>query len=235
MAAQNQKRGKEAASARLGAGPASASFEAGTIGLELSVPSSVYTPSDDTEMLAQAALENVPVRSSVLEIGTGSGAVILSLAKSGKKFSKMVAVDVEKDAVETAKSNAKKNKIDFVQFVQSDLFDSLPANSKFDFILFNPPYLPTAEIDKVAGSLNSALDGGPDGLRVVRRFLAEAGGHLRPNGHVLLIISSLQPKEKLEALVLRHGFSSRSLSSKSFFFEKLEVWLLQSTLSTRPL
>ncbi len=202
-------------------------FEFGAVSLDLSIPSSVYLPSDDTEMLALAALEQVPAGSSVLEIGTGSGVVILSLAKNKKKFSKLAAVDIEPSAVETAKKNAKENKIDFVQFVQSNLFDSLPANSKFDFILFNPPYLPTADLDKVKGSLNSALDGGTDGLDVVRRFLAEAGEHLTQGGKILIVVSSLQPKDKLEKILAEHRFLHRSLSSKSFFFEKLEVWMLE--------
>ena len=203
-----------------------ARFEFGAVPLELSIPSSVYLPSDDTEMLAQAAVENVPAGSSVLEIGTGSGAVILSLAKSGKKFGELMTVDIEPSAIEAAKNNAKTNKIDSAGFCVSDLFDSLPARSRFDFILFNPPYLPTSKMDKVKGSLNSALDGGPDGLRVVRRFLAEAGSHLVPGGKILLIVSSLQPKEKLEALLQKHHFAYHSLSSKSFFFERLEVWML---------
>ncbi|MCL6088925.1 MAG: methyltransferase [Candidatus Marsarchaeota archaeon] len=201
-------------------------FEAGAIGLELSIPSSVYSPSDDTELLAESAIEKAQPGSSILEIGTGSGAVILSLAKSGKRFKELVAVDSEPAAVEAAKTNAKKNKIESVRFLQSDLFAALPARSLFDLILFNPPYLPTAKLDKVKGSLNSALDGGPDGLKVVRRFLVKAGRHLAPNGKILLVISSLQPKDKLEALLSRHGFSHHPLSSKSFFFERLEVWEL---------
>ncbi len=203
-------------------------FEVGALALELADSDSVYAPSDDTELLAQAALSKARPNSSILEIGTGSGAVILSLAKSGKKFKELVAVDSEQAAIEAAKTNAKNNKIESVSFLQSDLFDSLPAHSKFDFILFNPPYLPTAKLDKVKGSLNSALDGGPDGLKVVRRFLAEAGRHLATNGKILLIISSLQPKDKLEALMQKHHFAHHSLSSKSFFFERLEVWELSA-------
>lgn len=204
-----------------------ARFEFGAVPLDLSIPSSVYAPSDDTEMLALAALERVPARAAVLEIGTGSGAVILSLAKSGKKFSKLAAVDIEKDAVETAKNNAAANSISSVKFVQSDLFESLPSASRFDFILFNPPYLPTADLDKVKGSLNSALDGGQDGLKTVRRFFAGADQHLSPGGKILMVVSSLQPKDKLEALLQKHHFARRSLSSKSFFFERLEVWELE--------
>ena len=70
--------------------------------------------------------------------------------------------------------------------------------------------------------------GGPDGLRVVRRFLAEAAGHLKAEGRILLVISSLQPKDKLEALLKKHHFTHHSLASKNFFFEKLEVWELSS-------
>ena len=196
--------------------------------LELSIPSSVYSPSDDTGMLAQDALETVLPNSSVLEIGTGSGAVILSLAATKNKFTKLIAVDIEPAAVEAAKKNAAANKISSVKFVISNLFDSLPTNSKFDFILFNPPYLPTADLDKVKGSLNSALSGGPDGLKTVRKFLADAGQHLSSGGKILMIVSSLQPKDKLEELLQKHHFTYRSLSSKSFFFEKLEVWELSS-------
>lgn len=206
-----------------------ARFEFGAVLLDLSIPSSVYEPSDDTESMALAALEQVPAGSSVLEIGTGSGAVILSLAKSGKTFGKLIAVDIEPSAIEAAKKNAKANGMSSVHFLQSDLFSGLSANDKFDWILFNPPYLPTSKMDKVKGSLNSALSGGPDGLRVVRRFLAEAGPHLAPSGKILLIISSLQQKEKLEALLQKHHFTYHSLSSKSFFFEKLEVWMLNKS------
>lgn len=210
------------------AGPP-ARFEFGAVQLNLSIPSSVYAPSDDTESMALAALEQVPAGVAVLEIGTGSGAVILSLAKTGKKFKELTAVDIEPSVIETAKKNAAGNGVSSVRFLQSDLFSGLSTSDKFDWVLFNPPYLPTSKMDKVKGSLNSALDGGPDGLRVVRRFLAEAGLHLAPGGKILMVVSSLQPKGKLGVLLQKHHFACRSLSSKSFFFEKLEVWELSQT------
>jgi release factor glutamine methyltransferase len=202
-------------------------FDIGAIRLELADSPLVYAPSDDTELLASAALAAAVSGSSILEIGTGSGAVILSLAKSGQMFKALVAVDISKEAVETAKANAKKNGVPSaaVRFLQSDLFASLPS-SRFDLILFNPPYLPTAHSDKVKGSLNLALDGGRDGLKTVRRFLAEAGHFLAPDGRILLVVSSLQPQDKLEALLLQHHFAYNSLSSQSFFFERLQIWEL---------
>ena len=203
-------------------------FEAGRVALELADFLSVYAPSDDTEMLAEAALAQASSGSSILEIGTGSGAVILSLAKSGKKFSSLVAVDISPEAIKASRTNAKKNSISSgaVRFLQSDLFSALPSSSRFDLILFNPPYLPTQNTDKVRGSLNLALDGGRDGLKTVRPFLAKAGRFLAPRGRILMVVSSLQPIGKLEALLTRHKFVYRSLASQSFFFEKLEIWEL---------
>ncbi|VVC01930.1 putative S-adenosylmethionine-dependent methyltransferase [uncultured archaeon] len=204
-------------------------FEVGGVALELVDSSSDYAPSDDTQMLPETALTNAHDGYSVLEIGTGSGAVILTLAKSSVKFTSLVAVDINADAVKTARANAKANKIESVKFFQSDLFASLPASSHFNLILFNPPYLPTANADKVAGSLNAAFDGGRDGLKVVRRFLARVGKHLAPSGHILLVVSSLQPKDKLEKLLVQHHFSYCMLSSQSFFFENLQVWELSAS------
>ncbi len=207
-------------------------FVSGSVSLELIVPTCVYISSDDTELLAAAALQQAKAGQSFLEIGTGSGAVILALAKSGKDFSQMAAVDISKEAVRAAKENAKDNGISCVRFLLSDLFDALPASSKYDLLLFNPPYLPTSKQDKVKGLLNAALDGGPDGLKIVRKFLAQAGAHLAPQGKILLVVSSLQPKDKLKVLMEKYHFSHLCLESKSFFFEKLEVWELRAISST---
>ncbi len=206
-----------------------ARFEVAGVSLELEVPPSVYQPSDDTRLLVRAALEKIKGHAGraaqVLEIGTGSGAVSLCLAKTRGKECQIVACDISPDAIETAKSNAVKNKLE-VKMVRSDLFFSLPASARYDWIIFNPPYLPTAKLDKVRGALNVALDGGADGLAVVKTFVEEAGAHLAPGGHVLLVVSSLQPQQKLQTLLRRHGFTGQILSEESFFFEKLQVWIV---------
>ena len=127
--------------------------------------------------------------------------------------------------MQTAKANAVKNKLN-VRIVLSDLFSSLPASAKYDWIVFNPPYLPTAKLDKVSGPLNVALDGGADGLAVVKTFLEEAGAHLAADGRILLVVSSLQPRQKLQAMLRRNGLTGQIVAEESFFFEKLQVWLL---------
>lgn len=183
-------------------------------------------------MLAEASMARCS--GGVLELGCGSGAVSIALAKEKKESRKLeiLACDISKDAVEAAEKNAEKNKTkNKPQFAISDLFAAIPSSKKFDWILFNPPYLPTERADKVKGKLNAALDGGPDGLSVVRKFLMRAGGHLKPDGHILLVVSSLQPKDELDGLLARQGFGHRMASEKSFFFEKLQVWEICKTNS----
>lgn len=217
-------------------------FEVDGIRLSLLVPSSVYLPSDDTRMLTKAALTHIKPGVGkgalrVLEVGCGSGAVSLALAKARGEKCQIVASDISTDAIQTAKANAKKNGLvagqtdrpsapAAIRFVLSDLFSALPASAKFDWILFNPPYLPTAKLDKVSGPLNVALDGGADGLAVVKTFLEEVGGHLAADGRILLIVSSLQPQQKLQTMLRRNGITGLILAEESFFFEKLQVWML---------
>ncbi len=201
------------------------SFECRGHALCLCVPNSVYPPSDDSQLLAQAALD--ACSGDVLEMGCGSGAVSLLLALGGK-CAKIVALDLNPEAVSCAKANAKKNKIGGkkINFVVSDLFSSFPPSSRFDFILFNPPYMPTEGKETLSGHINHAFDGGKDGLDTVARFLAQAKNHLAPGGKILLVISSLQPKEKLDKLLARNGFHAEVLAEKRFFFEKLQVLAL---------
>ncbi len=206
-------------------------FEVGNISLQLDIPAGVYAPSDDTQMLAEAALrEIVPLAMGrpihVLEIGCGSGAVSLALAKAGKCKS-IMACDISEEAVKAAKRNAAKNKIKAkIEFVVSNLFSAIPTSKKFDFILFNPPYLPTAATDKVKGKLNAALDGGKDGLKTVQPFLERAGAHMNKGGRILLVVSSLQPKERLVEIIESHRLAHKILAEQSFFFEKLQIWMV---------
>lgn len=203
-------------------------FEFRSVRLELDIPPSVYEPSDDTRMLSEATMARCT--GEVLELGCGSGAVSIALAKQKNKNQKLeiLACDISPEAIAAAKKNAAKNKIkNKIRFVASDLFSAVPASKKFDWILFNPPYLPTAKAEKVKGALNAALDGGPDGLRVVRKFLAQAKKHLQPKGRILLVVSSLQPQDKLLALLAAQGFAYRIVAQEHFFFEKLQVWEME--------
>ncbi|MEM3567532.1 MAG: methyltransferase, partial [Thermoplasmata archaeon] len=170
----------------------------------------VYPPSEDTFLL----LDVVDVREGqkVLELGTGSGYIAVHCALCGAE---VTATDVSEQAIRNAIQNATANNVR-INFAVSDLFEKIEG--KFDVIIFNPPYLPTAEHDKVAGNFNFALDGGLDGSAVIRRFLADAWKFLTEQGIIYLLYSShnLNDINQFEEI-----YSWRVLKSARFFFEEL--------------
>ncbi|MFH1095274.1 MAG: HemK2/MTQ2 family protein methyltransferase [Candidatus Micrarchaeota archaeon] len=198
------------------------SFESRGHSLLLRVPSSVYAPSDDSALLASVALD--ACFGDVLEVGCGSGVVGILLALEGKCDS-LTLLDINPQAVACAKENARKNKIGAkIKFICSDLFVRLPASSHFDFILFNPPYLPTMQDEKLPGRINRAFDGGKDGLEAVAGFLARVKKHLAPGGKILLVASSLQPKEKLDKLIEKTDFAPARWPRSVFSSSGCKCW-----------
>lgn len=163
--------------------------------LDLAVRESVLIPRPETETLVETALALLPADPAaaprrVLDLGTGSGAIILALAaeRPGHLY---VASDRSPDAVRQAKENAGPSGVDFFC---GDWFHPLrPAAAPFDLILSNPPYIPTKDIDGLQVEVRAyeprlALDGGRDGLSSLRRLIREAPERLRAGGHLLLEI-----------------------------------------------
>ncbi|MFH1199501.1 MAG: HemK2/MTQ2 family protein methyltransferase, partial [Candidatus Micrarchaeota archaeon] len=97
------------------------------------------------------------------------------------------------------------------------------GTEQFDTIAFNPPYLPTSPSERVAGSLNSALDGGRTGRNVTNRFLRAFSSHLKPRGTLLLVDSSLADYHKSVRFLQSRGFSVNAAGSQRFFFEEIVV------------
>lgn len=157
-------------------------------GYDLEVDNNVLIPRIDTEVLVErviADIKKLDHQVSVLDIGTGSGAIAIVVQK--ETGAKVIAVDVSKNALEIAKNNAKQNNAD-VTFVESDLFETIP-DLRVDFIVSNPPYIETETVkglDKevVENEPILALDGGEDGLDFYRRIVAEAKHHLNSNGRI---------------------------------------------------
>jgi release factor glutamine methyltransferase len=110
--------------------------------------------------------------------------------------------------------------------MESNLFGAVKKTEKFDLILFNPPYLPTTNSERVSGPLNAAFDGGRGGRKVLDEFLKEFDKHLKPNGTLLLIQSSLNNLEKTKRELAKKKFKVEILETQPFFFEKL--YLLQA-------
>ena len=144
-------------------------------------------PRGDTEVLVEEALKCLRDGASALDICTGSGAIAIVLAlKSGAA---VTASDVSDDALALAAENILKTGAQ-VALVKSDLFESVEGT--FDLITANPPYIPSAEIEKldefVKREPRLALDGGEDGLDYYRRIAAEAPAHLKAGGVLLMEI-----------------------------------------------
>jgi release factor glutamine methyltransferase len=170
----------------------------------------VYDPGEDSFLLVDAALGEVRPGEKVLEVGTGSGIVSLFL----KDIADVTATDISPLACENARRNG-------VRVVRTDLFRGIC--SRFDLVIFNPPYLPTAEDERLPEWLNRAFDGGPTGREVIARFLEEAGSILPPCGRVLTVFSSLAGIDEVEEMYRNHGFSVETVSEEKVAFEKLVV------------
>jgi len=178
--------------------------------LLLDVEGDVYKPAEDSFLLA----ENLKVMEGdeVLDVGTGCGIQALVAARKARH---VLGVDVNPKAVEVAAANAKLNKIRNVDFLVSDLFWAVEG--RFDLIVFNFPYLPTS------GSIvDQALDGGDQGVEILRRFIQEAPEHLKPLGRIQFVMSSLNNTKAVEAM-LSTEFRFKYTAEKKLFFEKLFV------------
>jgi len=194
------------------------------MGIQLSFNSDVYEPAEDSELLA---FHSRNLKGKILEIGTGSGLASILNAKSNPS-NEVLATDINPAAIECAKKNAEANGARNIHFLQSDLFQKVEG--KFDYILFNPPYLPTSGEERVPGNLNYAFDGGEDGRKTLDIFLGEFDKFLAPRGILLLVQSSLNSQEKTLASLQAKGFATRILEERPFFFEILYLIEAQRTI-----
>jgi release factor glutamine methyltransferase len=177
----------------------------------------VYAPAEDTFLLADNLL--VHKGDVVLEIGTGTGLVALSASKLA---SKVVATDINPHAIKCAQANTLLNGVNNMDIHQGDLFQPV-LGEKFDLILFNTPYLPSAEDEIIGDELDAAWDGGPDGRRVIDLFLNEVRNYLNDKGIVQLVQSSLSDNKKTCQKLESMGFKVEITDSERFFFEEIVV------------
>jgi release factor glutamine methyltransferase len=163
------------------------------------VSPAVLIPRPDTETLLMAALAELKTVDAprVLDLGTGSGILAISVAHK-QSTAYVTAADISPDALAIARQNAARHGVAArVRFVQGDLFTAVPEGEQFDAILSNPPYVTTSEWATLDAEVRDhepklALDGGPDGLAFYRRIAVEAPRHLKPGGTLLLEIGDSQ-------------------------------------------
>ena len=171
----------------------------------------VLIPRPETELLVEAALHALPkdAPGRALDLCTGSGCIAVSLAAE-RPQAEVLAVDLSKDACALARENAEALGVGArVQVLEGDLYAPLPPEARFQLVVSNPPYVGSDEIAGLSAEVRReprlALDGGPDGLALVRRVVAGARRVLEPGGLLALEIGETQGPQLL-ALLTEAGF-----------------------------
>lgn len=177
------------------------------MGLEFLVNENVLIPRQDTEILVEEVLK-VCKGKSVLDLCTGSGCIVLSLARYGR-LKKAVGADISEKALEVARRNAERLNLN-VAFVLSDLFEKVEG--KYDIIVSNPPYIKNDEFLTLMPEVRDhepklALEAGADGLIYYRRIISEIPEFINPGGYVFFEIGYDQGKAVSE-LLSKAGFTN---------------------------
>lgn len=176
------------------------------MGLEFIVNADVLVPRQDTEVLVQEVLEYCENK-SVLDMCTGSGCIIISLAKFGR-ICRAVGADLSEKALAVAAENIKRNQVS-VELLQSNLFSKVEG--LFDILVSNPPYIPTRDIEELMPEVKDfeprmALDGREDGLDFYRVISSSGKKHLNKGGLIFYEIGYNQG-EAVRQILESEGFT----------------------------
>jgi release factor glutamine methyltransferase len=158
--------------------------------LDLRITRDTLIPRPETELLVEAALARMPTgcRLRVADMGTGSGAIALAIARE-RPDACVFATDASVAALDVARANAVDNEVGNVEFRHGDWYRSV-SDQRFDLIVSNPPYIAATDPHLQGGDLRhepvQALASGSDGLDAIRVLIANASAHLTPNGWILL-------------------------------------------------
>ncbi len=166
--------------------------------LSFRVTPDVLIPRPETELLVLTALDlakQTPAgHLAIADVGTGSGAIAISLAKHLPNC-RVTAVDISPKALDMARENAKAHSVtDRIEFLESDLLTAVSADRTFHLIVSNPPYVTEAEYEELAPGVRefeprTALVAGPNGTEVIGRIIAQAVDRLVPGGYLLIEFS----------------------------------------------
>jgi release factor glutamine methyltransferase len=168
------------------------------MGLEFKVEKNVFIPRMETELLVETAIHQLSVK-KILDIGTGSGCIAVSLAKFLPNI-EIDALDISYAAIKVARENARLNNVDDkINFIQSDLFDTYYLRAgTYGLIVSNPPYVPAEDINNLSIEVRSepkiSLNGGTDGLDFYRRLISGSAKFLKKGGLLILEIGFKQRK-----------------------------------------
>lgn len=185
------------------------------MGLDFYVKEGVLIPRPDTEPLVEEIIELCKDKNkvSILDIGTGSGAITVSLAKYIEN-SRLMSFDISDIALEIGKKNAITNEVDSrIEFIKSDLFTSIKDKSiKFDIIVSNPPYIPKKDIDTLHTQVKdyepyTALEGGEDGLDFYRDITEQSILYLNKDGILAYEVGHDQAEDVVQ-IMRNNGYTN---------------------------
>lgn len=177
-------------------------------GLNLRVTPAVLIPRPETELLVEAVLQQMPSARRIADIGTGSGAIAVALARS-LPDSHVVAIDLSEAALNIARENAAALTVTNITFVESDLLATVADEPPFDVIVSNPPYVPLSDASALHPQVRehepaTALFAGATGLDVYARLIPQAFALLVPGGLLALEIGHGQ---RAAIVALLHDFN----------------------------
>jgi release factor glutamine methyltransferase len=185
----------------------------------------IYEPREDSYLLQKHVAKYAT--GCVLDVGTGSGIQALTAIKNSN-VRDVVAVDINTLAIAELNDKIKQQKLRKIKAITSNLFENI--TTKFDLIIFNPPYLPQDE-----GIVDPALYGGKKGWEVSGEFLQQASEYLVPHGKILFLFSTLTNKEKIEAIIQENLLQFKQIDSLKISFEELYVYEITKTPLLREL
>jgi release factor glutamine methyltransferase len=183
-------------------------------GLEFKVNPAVLVPRPETEILVEEALRRFK-GSSILDIGTGSGNIAVTLAKHIPQ-ARVTAIDISEDALAVARENARAHGVaDRIDFVRADILQGFASGQAFDMVVSNPPYIPSEQIASLPADVQKeprmALDGGEDGLKFCQMLIKSSPPLLRKGGCLMMEFGDGQ------------GFALRALCEQTRAFSHIEI------------
>jgi HemK-related putative methylase len=193
----------------------------------LDIPSRVYIPSEDTDLMIEALDEEIIKKNrnfnKAIEIGSGNGFLSLEIYNN---VNKLYSTDINPIVIDHLLNIKDKYNLDKQKIVYSNLFDSIDEEEKFDLLIFNPPYVPTDDLEKEDDTINGydlAVNGGVEGREIIDKFISQLPNHLEKEGICYLLVSSLNnPIEIIENLK-KQNLKTEIKKAKKLFFEELLI------------
>ncbi len=186
------------------------------------IPEGVYFPAEDTYLLLEFLMDQISQKPpvSICELGCGSGIIGISLALSCPQC-KVYLADINPVAVVASQINTCRHQVeDRVRVLESNLFENFPQDMQFDWIVFNPPYLPAGG-ELASPEVQQQTEGGDSGLEITRLFLERLSHFLRKTGAAWFIASSLSSLAELEKICKRQQLDLHRERSIHVFFEDI--------------